>query len=626
MNNSFYINSLRLRATFFYLITVFFLLAVSIGICIQSTFYLLAHQNKLSSSEILLCLVLNPLIFLLAVILCNNIFALLFDSMDNPPFLKFRAKAVVALRKSEDLTFKNIKFINIALVTSFELFPVLGILFNVLLSHKFDLSHIVTGYVLGGFFFSIIFSLVYIFCHGFIFKRQTRQNLYFDYLSALEKSETFQGFGVSSKQIISNLEEKNINKNVKKPSRIFAISFLFFSLITIFISLFLTLPEYKNIFLSVFMSCLTLVFLGVALKFYFPKVLGLSFYFLTFIYLIISISMTYLGVNNHSMQISKPPIPLTYTDRTHEKLITESKVYSEYPICKMRWKNKLLNKKQKYLTALDFIAISTSPYVYLDDEQKEFNYANKYIQQVFNNTNVGPVVLEHFDNWETFGRSIIIYFPELKIRLMVIRGTHIHSELLYDLQVFSFIELLNFFDVITPVIGLLPDEFVQLMVKWVDFQTFLGSDDLVDSLYEFAKKNNNKSIKNNDEFIVVGHSLGGAIAGIFAGNLQVQGVAISTPGTKHLLKRFNINEDQAINKALTTLIFDNDIVTKVSEHLGSVNYFRCDFKNLTLCHNPNALLCKIYENCGDIHSRSLTFGCSEKDFSNFYDLKYKKEN
>ena len=46
MQNSFYVNSLRLRATFFYLITALFILAVSIGICIQTSFYILSHQDN----------------------------------------------------------------------------------------------------------------------------------------------------------------------------------------------------------------------------------------------------------------------------------------------------------------------------------------------------------------------------------------------------------------------------------------------------------------------------------------------------------------------------------------------------------------------------------------------------
>ena len=82
MQNSFYVNSLRLRATFFYLITALFILAVSIGMYIQTSFYILSHQDNPTLFEIITCLVLNPIV-LIGVIFCNGMFDLIFDAMDN---------------------------------------------------------------------------------------------------------------------------------------------------------------------------------------------------------------------------------------------------------------------------------------------------------------------------------------------------------------------------------------------------------------------------------------------------------------------------------------------------------------------------------------------------------------
>ena len=111
MQNSFYVNSLRLRATFFYLITALFILAVSIGICIQTSFYILSHQDNPTLFEIIICLVLNPIVFLIGVIFCNGMFDLIFDSMDNPPFLKFRSKIMTAFTENENTIHNIIKIV-----------------------------------------------------------------------------------------------------------------------------------------------------------------------------------------------------------------------------------------------------------------------------------------------------------------------------------------------------------------------------------------------------------------------------------------------------------------------------------------------------------------------------------
>ena len=124
------------------------------------------------------------------------------------------------------------------------------------------------------------------------------------------------------------------------------------------------------------------------------------------------------------------------------------------------------------------------------------------------------------------------------MRVMIIRGTHTYSELLYDLNLFAFIELLNFFDIVTPVIGLLPDDLIQSLVKWADLRRFFNSKDMMSEVLSLADYYNNISLKNQDEFIIIGHSLGGVLAGMISAKLGISGVAISAPDTLHILKSF----------------------------------------------------------------------------------------
>ena len=617
MQNSFYVNSLRLRATFFYLITALFILAVSIGICIQTSFYILSHQDNPTLFEIITCLVLNPIVFLIGVIFCNGMFDLIFDSMDNPPFLKFRSKIMTAFTENENIIHNIIKPFNYFIILSFEFFPIFGGLLNIYATTKFDISHFAAGYLLGGVFLIFLFACLYIFCNSVILSNILRQDRYYDYLKALEKLETEKGFLHSSKEKIDNFNSKDLDWNVKKPNIKLGILSFLFAILTVFLSVILTRPDFQDLLLSMIMSGLTLFFIGLSLKFSFPKILGVSFYFLVGFYFCLSISLTFVGLKTEGFNITKPVIPISFKKNKTEKLLISDNSTS-YPICKIKWQNSNIKSNDKYLSALDLTALSSTPYVYLEQHQKEFDYANDYIKGIFENTNLAPVSLEHFDDWKTFGRSAIVYFPELKIRVMIIRGTHTYSELLYDLNVFSFIELLIFFDIITPVIGLLPDDLIQSLVKWADLRRLFNTNDLFINVMNLANDYNNISLKNQDEFIIIGHSLGGVLAGIISAKLNISGVAISAPGTKHILKRYDINNDEKLHQSLTNIIFDNDLISQVDEHLGSINPFRCQYEDKRLCHNPNALLCKIYENCGDKSLRALNFSCSEDKFSSFY--------
>ena len=617
MQNSFYVNSLRLRATFFYLITALFILAVSIGICIQTSFYILSHQDNPTLFEIIICLVLNPIVFLIGVIFCNGMFDLIFDSMDNPPFLKFRSKIMTAFTENENTINNIIKPFNYFIILSFEFFPIFGGLLNIYATSKFDISHFAAGYLLGAVFLIFLFGCVYIFCNSIILSNILRQDRYYDYLKALEKLETEKGFLYSSKEKIVSFNSEDLDSNVKKPNSKLGVLFFVFAVFSIFLSILLTKPDFQDLLLSMIMSGLTLFFIGQALKFSFPKFLGLSFYFLVGFYFSLSIALTFIGLKTEGFNITKPIIPVSFKNNEKDQLIISNKSTS-YPICKIKWQNLNLKNNDKYLSALDLTALSSTPYVYLEEHQKEFDYANNYIKGIFENTNLEPVSLEHFDDWKTFGRSAIVYFPELKMRVMIIRGTHTYSELLYDLNLFAFIELLNFFDIVTPVIGLLPDDLIQSLVKWADLRRFFNSKDMMSEVLSLADYYNNISLKNQDEFIIIGHSLGGVLAGMISAKLGISGVAISAPGTKHILKRYNINSDEKLHRSLTNIIFDNDLISQVDEHLGSINLFRCEYDDYRLCHDPNALLCKIYENCGDKNLRALNFSCSEDKFSSFY--------
>ena len=181
------------------------------------------------------------------------------------------------------------------------------------------------------------------------------------------------------------------------------------------------------------------------------------------------------------------------------------------------------------------------------------------------------------------------------------------------MNIFSFIQTLNIFDVITPVIGLLPERIVQQITKYVDIKRMFGKEDMIEKVYKIASRERERSKEAGDEFIITGHSLGGAITAILSSKLNVPGIAFSPPGTKSVLKRFGIDDQSQTLKNLTTVIMDRDLVSMVDEHIGSVNQLSCSYNETKLCHDPHAILCEIYSSCGDHRKRSLTYGCNEEE-------------
>ena len=265
----------------------------------------------------------------------------------------------------------------------------------------------------------------------------------------------------------------------------------------------------------------------------------------------------------------------------------------EYPACKMRWANKNFNFNNKYLTLLDIIPINGYIYNADNDKLDDSAWISQLIKSNFEGTSLQNIRIEFIGKQSDFGRSLIIYFPDYKIRVMAIRGTLRLNEFLYDLNIYSLPQSLKLFNKLTPVIGFLPKNMVRIIIKYLNADRYLGVEEKVDEVYLIAEKYNKKSIENKDEFIITGHSLGGIIAGIISSKLEVSGIAFSPAGISTLLKRYDINDEDKVLKSLTTITMQNDIFGKVDKHLGSVNQLACRYDttyNRNICHYPSSML------------------------------------
>ena len=86
------------------LITMLFVFAIALGLIFQGSYLILTHYNSFNFINLLFCFIILPLIIFICAILIDDMVALIFDCMNNPPFLKFRAQVSTVFFSSGKMT------------------------------------------------------------------------------------------------------------------------------------------------------------------------------------------------------------------------------------------------------------------------------------------------------------------------------------------------------------------------------------------------------------------------------------------------------------------------------------------------------------------------------------------
>jgi len=597
----------------FFLITTLLLIALVLGTFVQTLNFIL-NSNIPDAKITILYLALTPIILLFFAALIDDFIALIFDSMDSPPFLKARAQIIVVFSNTDQSAFKAIKVINFTLITGFEIIPILTVGLNCYLSERITLDLVVSGYVLGGAVFALLLGIVYTTCHLINSRSENAQDYFFDYELALNGLEAREGFGSSSSNMISNFHTEERDKRVVSKNRNRGFLFSFIAIILVTVAIFFAVFGLASTIFVTSIFCVALLGLRFSIKAFVPNFIRRSFTFMIITFSVVAISMNLAATVNVASNDGLKPL----VEFDSRNLNQRSEVNSaNYPVCMMEWKNTSDQNLSNYLTLMDLVPLTEIIYNYYPTYYDDTNDIENAIARIYDGTDIGNVIVEQIDPMSQFARSAVVYFKDLKIRVLVIRGTQIPAEMLYDLDVFSFVQILNLFDKITPVIGLLPSNFISKMVAFVDLGRIVDIDDPSEYLFNKAQEYYSSSIESNDEFIVLGHSLGGTLAGTIASRLGVSAVAINPAGSKSILERFKVPDEGLVYKSLTTIKMDKDVISKIDKHMGSVNTLSC--KNLTPleCHDPKAILCELYRICGDERNRKVITGCTSETFEKF---------
>lgn len=116
-------------------------------------------------------------------------------------------------------------------------------------------------------------------------------------------------------------------------------------------------------------------------------------------------------------------------------------------------------------------------------------------------------------------------------------------------------------------------------------------------------------------FYITGHSLGGGIANLVAGELgdrlQLQAIAFSAPGTK-LTREILFGQKEMTTNSLRSINLhpQGDIVPRIDIDTGIAIPSSCD-GSFVKCHSIFTTLCSIYKECGSSVRSNLSIPCGQ---------------
>eukprot|EP00931_Biecheleriopsis_adriatica_P014384 TRINITY_DN11615_c0_g1_i1.p1 TRINITY_DN11615_c0_g1~~TRINITY_DN11615_c0_g1_i1.p1 ORF type:complete len:406 (-),score=55.13 TRINITY_DN11615_c0_g1_i1:125-1342(-) len=362
------------------------------------------------------------------------------------------------------------------------------------------------------------------------------------------------------------------------------------------------------------------VFLARALAIYAPKLLGKAFVSVLIFFVLLTVSLTFgtLSVADSTQkgntETSFMPTALGPGARGYgAKLSGDNDLpvafyptnlgrrHSGYPICSTTWGNPNVSKVNKF-NIFDLAMLAKASYA----PQDLTPFA---LGAMFNGTELADFEIISNQPDDKLGRCVVVDFPRQKVRVIALRGTAIAKDVYADLSIYASIAVLQFVGHIFPVIDITPIGVLEHLVGKGPAELIFGRDDLLQERFEHARRYKEKATAKGYQTIITGHSLGGAIVGVAAARLGLEGIGFSAPGLRYQAKRMDVT-DQDLQYDFTVVQPGNDIVPKIDEQRGMVEWIKCELAPLR-CHSLVHTTCEMWSQCGDPRGRDYRQSCSE---------------
>mmetsp|Transcript_82333 Transcript_82333/g.142741 ORF Transcript_82333/g.142741 Transcript_82333/m.142741 type:complete len:822 (-) Transcript_82333:44-2509(-) len=273
------------------------------------------------------------------------------------------------------------------------------------------------------------------------------------------------------------------------------------------------------------------------------------------------------------------------------------------PVCRLQWRPRPYSGRQVYsnesLSVLDLALFSQLPYFHKENVEGE-------LYDRVTHTPLKDWKLLHTDeNKANLGLWLVLQSNKSRMRVVAIRGTQSNADILADIAIFAPIALLQAINKFIPLLTIIPKRLVQVGISLPrDLGLVWRFRRLFDALDSLVRELVKQDAADGFRTVVVGHSLGGALAAMAASKYDIQGVAFSPPGLYYSGAWFGVSED-VLKKKMVIVKPDKDFVPKIDKQVGNIEQVQCRSNDPVSCHGLPQTICYLNRVCGDPRMRDF---------------------
>lgn len=280
--------------------------------------------------------------------------------------------------------------------------------------------------------------------------------------------------------------------------------------------------------------------------------------------------------------------------------------YGAYPVCNLMQWHGGVRAKGTDLQALDILTFAVAIY-YDRPEDIEAVVGNATI-----NTELWPAMLESVEDVREVARLGVFNLPQLKTRILAIRGSSQAADWLLNADVWAPAVMLSIAQMLMLLGSLFPLSFGRRVLA-PDIRELLGLAPPWESVRDRIRAARDQCEHEGYALYITGHSLGGGMAQLLGSLEGIQTLAFSPVGASVTLTRVThdfIRQEVPIESTVVSVIPWGDVVPALDEQEGMVQRIACKSRNPITCHSLIQTGCELYRKCGDPRGRSMEHLCT----------------